>query len=202
MELKGLYTLPAPPETVWAALNNPQVLARCIPGCEGIEKISDREFKATVTLMIGSLRARLAGKIALSDVEAPHACVLHADSQGVAGFAKGRARVRLTPSSAGTTLSYDAEASVGGRLAQTGHRAIDSAARNVADEFFAKLDALLAHGVLAGGAIHDHTSMVPTSHSGHELHAGADTNALAPQIWVAGLVSVVVILLVLFGVVL
>jgi carbon monoxide dehydrogenase subunit G len=199
MELKGLYTLPAPPEAVWAALNNPQVLAACIPGCESVEKISEREFVGTMAFKMGSLRVRLTGKIALSEVDAPQSCVLTADSQGVAGFAKGRARLRLTPSDAGTTLSYDAQAKVGGRLAQAGQRTLDSAARNIADEFFAKLDALLGGGTRV---IHDPTSMVPASHGGHERRAGTGADALAPQIWIAGLVSVVVILLVLFGMVL
>lgn len=200
MELKGLYTLPAPPEAVWAALNNPQVLAACMPGCEGVEKISPTEFKGAVVFKLGSLRARLAGRVALTDVAAPHACVLTADSQGVAGYAKGKVRLRLTPSNSGTTLSYDAEATVGGRLAQAGQRMLDNLARNMADEFFAKLDAMLAGG--ARGAVHDATSMVPASHSGHELHTMGGGDSLAPQIWIAGLVSVVIILLILFGMVL
>ena len=199
MELKGLYTLPAPPDAVWAALNNPQVLAACVPGCESVEKISEREFVGTTAFKMGSLKVRLTGKIAISDVTAPYACVLTADSQGVAGFAKGRARLRLTPSDLGTTLSYEADAKVGGRLAQAGQRVLDNAARNIADQFFAKLDALLGGGP---HAIHDPTSMVPASHGRHERHARPAADALAPQIWVAGLVSVVVILLILFGMVL
>lgn len=199
MELKGLYTLPAPPDAVWAALNNPQLLAAAIPGCESVEKISEREFVGTMAFKIGSLRVRLTGKIALSDVDAPNTCVLIADSQGVAGFAKGRARLRLTPSEAGTTLSYEADAKVGGRLAQAGQRTLENAARNIADQFFAKLDVLLGGGP---HAIHDPTSMVPASHGGHERHARHSPDALAPQIWIAGLVSVVVILLIIFGMVL
>jgi len=200
MEVKGLYSLPAPPEAVWAALNNPQVLAACLPGCERVEKVSPSEFKGAVAFKIGSLRARLAGRVALSDVTEPYACVLTADSNGVAGFAKGKARLRLTPSNSGTTLSYDAQATVGGRLAQAGSRTLDAIARNIADEFFAKLDAMLAGG--ARGVVHDPTSIVPASYSGHELHTSASGDTIGPQIWVAGLVSVVVILLILFGVVL
>ena len=200
MEVKGLYTLPAPPEAVWAALNNPQVLAACLPGCERMEKVSPSEFKGAIAFKIGSLRARLTGRVALSDVTEPYACVLIADSNGVAGSAKGKARLRLTPSNTGTTLSYDAVATVGGRLSQAGPRMLDTIARSIADEFFAKLDAMLAGG--ARGAVHDPTSMVPASHSGHEFHTSAVGDTIGPQIWIAGLVSVVVILLILFGVVL
>lgn len=200
MEVKGLYTLPAPPEAVWAALNNPQVLAACVPGCQGVEKVSPSEFKGAMAFRIGSLRARLAGRVGLSEVTEPYACVLTADSHGVAGFVKGKARLRLTPSNTGTTLSYDAVATVGGRLAQAGPRMLDNVARSMADEFFAKLDAMLAGG--ARGVVHDPASMVPASHSGHELHTSAGADTIGPQIWVAGLVSVVVILLILFGVVL
>ncbi|MGQ0740826.1 MAG: SRPBCC family protein [Alphaproteobacteria bacterium] len=198
MELKGLYSLPAPPDEVWAALSNPQVLLACLPGLERAERISDHEFKGAIAFRLGTGRARLAGHVRFADVQAPYFCLVSADGHGVAGFAKGRAKLRLTPSDGGTTLSYDAEANVSGRLAQAGPRVLEATARRIADEFFAKLDAVLGG---AHAAVHDPTSMIPASHTGHELHAAA-ADPLGPQMWVAGLVSVVVILLVLFGMVL
>jgi uncharacterized protein len=201
MEFKGRYTLPAAPKAVWAALNDPQVLGACLPGCEGVEKISEREFRATANVKVGGVKARLAGRVTMSEPEPPRGCKLVAEGQGVAGFMKGSAKVRLVPSHEATILSYDAKASASGRLAQVGSRAFDAAAKSFADDFFAKLAAFLDRETHP--PVHDQTSMVPESHTAHDSQRAAHTaNGIAPQIWVAGLVAVVVIVLILFGMVL
>ncbi len=137
MELTGEQIIRAPRQTVWDALNDPAILARCVPGCEEIQKISDTEMHTRVTLKIGPVRARFAGKILMSDVNMPSSCTLTFEgSGGAAGFAKGRSGVRLTEEGQGTRLSYSVEASVGGKLGQIGGRLIDSSAKKMADEFF------------------------------------------------------------------
>ncbi len=200
MEFKGRFTLPAAPEAVWAALNDPQVLGACLPGGERVEKVSAREFKAAATVKIGAVKTRLAGRVTMSEPDPPRGCKLTAEAKGVADFVKGSATLRLIPSHEGTIVSYDAQISASGRLAQAGDSALDAAVKAISGEFLTKLAAKLNPG--APPSVHDHISMVPESHTGHETHRAGGADAIAPQIWVAGLVAVVVIVLVLFGMVL
>jgi len=202
MDLDGSYQIAASPDSVWAALMNPDVLARCIPGAEGVEKLSDTEFSARATIKIGPVKARYAGKVTLDDLDPPNGCTLKGEgSGGVAGFAKGEAVVRLAPEGGGTRLSYSAKATVGGRLAQLGQRLIDGAAKSLADEFFAKFAAQLGEGTktMAPAEAHSVPHAEPASHT---VPARAGGDDLAPQFWVAGLIGVVVILLAIFGIVL
>src|SRR5215472_660788 len=137
MEFSGRYVIPAPPERVWAGINDPDVLKKCIPGCERIEKTGPTDFVATARLKIGPVSATFKGKVALSQLDPPHRCVLTGEGQGgVAGFAKGDAEVLLEPEASGTVLTYKAKANVGGKLAQIGQRLIDGAAKQIADDFF------------------------------------------------------------------
>ena len=144
MELNGQQYIGATRKSVWDALNNAEVLSRCVPGCEEIVQVSDTEKHAKVLLKIGPVRARFAGKIFMSDVVAPSSCTLSFEGTGgAAGFAKGRSRVSLTDEEGGTRLSYTVEASVGGKLGQIGGRLIDSSAKKMADEFFTAFNAAL-----------------------------------------------------------
>lgn len=140
MQITGEHVIAAPRDAVWQALNDPLILKQCIPGCETIDKVSDTEFTAKVAVAVGPVRAKFAGRVLLSNLDPPNGYTIAGEGQGgVAGFGKGGADVRLTedgPST--TTLSYRAEASVGGKLAQLGARLIDSTARKLADQFFAK----------------------------------------------------------------
>jgi carbon monoxide dehydrogenase subunit G len=137
MQLQGTRHMAAPPAQVWAALNDAAVLQRCIPGCESVEDVSDRERRARVALKLGPVRARFDGRVLLSDVRPRESCTLAFEgSGGAAGFARGQSQVTLTPEGAGTTVGYTVEASVGGKLGQVGGRLIESAARGLADEFF------------------------------------------------------------------
>jgi carbon monoxide dehydrogenase subunit G len=147
MKLATSHRIAAAPAQVWAALDDPAVLARCIPGCEGVERLSPTEFAARVTVAVGPVKARFAGKVTLSDLDPPRACRISGEGQaGAVGFARGTAAVRLAEAEGGgaTDLAYDVEAQVGGRLAQVGARLIDGVARNLAAEFFARLAAVLA----------------------------------------------------------
>lgn len=126
-------------EMVWAALNDVEVLRRCIPGCEAIEATSDTEFKAKITVRIGVLKASLNGAVTLSDINPPHGyTITGSGSAGSVGFAKGSAIVTLTPNDLATLLTYEVKAVLGGKLA-LGAKVMDSTAKKLADEFFANL---------------------------------------------------------------
>lgn len=144
MELTGEQLIRAPRQMVWDALNDPVILSRCIPGCEEVNKISESETHTRVMIKIGPVRARFAGKIFMSDIEAPANCTLSFEGAGgAAGMAKGRSAVALAVEGDATRLTYSVEASVGGKLGQIGGRLIDSSAKKMAGEFFAAFDAAL-----------------------------------------------------------
>jgi len=146
MDMTGEERIAASRATVWAALNDPEMLRQCIPGCESLEKLSPTDMTARVKLQIGPVRATFQGKVTLSDLDPPNGYRISGEGQGgVAGYAKGGAVVRLTEDGAGTLLTYEAKADVGGKLAQLGGRLIDSTAKKLAGEFFQKF------GTLVGG---------------------------------------------------
>jgi len=138
MDMKGEQLIPLDQERTWEALNDIEVLKATIPGCEQIERVSDVEYQVTVQAKIGPVSARFKGKMTLRDVDPPQGYTLSFDGQGgAAGFAKGEARVELTPDGPQTLLRYTAKANIGGKLAQIGSRLVDGAARKLADQFFA-----------------------------------------------------------------
>ncbi|MCV2865480.1 CoxG family protein [Albidovulum sediminicola] len=140
MELKDTRAIAAPPEQVWAAILDPEVLKACIPGCESISGSADEGFEAVVVQKVGPVKARFTGVVTFSDVVAGQSLTISGEGKGgPAGFAKGGAKVRLDPEGEGTNLSYEVQAAVGGKLAQLGSRIIDGFARKLADEFFARL---------------------------------------------------------------
>lgn len=145
MELNGDILIAAPREQVWAALNDPAVLARCIPGCESMEATSDTERTARVAVKVGPVRARFTGHLRLNEVRPGEGCTLQFEgSGGAAGMAKGQSTVSLADEGDGTRLGYTAQASVGGKLGQVGGRMIDAAAKQMADQFFAAFQNELA----------------------------------------------------------
>src|SRR5919106_24759 len=147
MDLTGDYRIPAPRETVWAALNDPEILRVCIPGCQELDKTSDTEFVARVIAKIGPVKAAFGGKVTLSDLDPPNGYTITGEGQGgAAGFAKGGAKVRLEPVDGGeaTVLHYAAHAQIGGKLAQIGSRLVEGTAKKLADEFFAAFAAQAA----------------------------------------------------------
>jgi carbon monoxide dehydrogenase subunit G len=146
MTMAGEVALPADRATVWAALNDPEVLRRCIPGTQALDKVSDTEFQATVRAAVGPVKATFKGRVVLSDLDPPNAYTISGEGQGgVAGFAKGGAKVRLADADGGGTLmTYDVEATVGGKLAQLGGRLINGVAKKYADEFFMNFAKVLA----------------------------------------------------------
>jgi len=139
MDMTGEYRVAAPRQKVWEALNDPDILKQCIPGCEKIDKLSPTEMTATVRAKVGPVSARFGGKVTLSDLDPPNGYKISGEGTGgPAGFAKGGATVKLADDGDGTKLSYVVEANVGGKLAQIGSRLIDATARQMAENFFAK----------------------------------------------------------------
>lgn len=201
MEFTGRYVLPAPPDVVWNALSDPAVLKTCIPGCQSLERVGDDRFDAVATLRIGPVKANFKAVIHQSERDPPRRCVLKGEGQGgVAGFARGEAEVTLTQEADGTALSYLARANIGGKLAQVGQRLIDGAAKQVADDFFARFATQVAATSFA--ARHEEAAPPPQSPPA-EAPVAAESGqreGLGPEIWVIGLVAVIVVLLVLFGV--
>jgi carbon monoxide dehydrogenase subunit G len=152
MDMTGEERIAAGRQAVWASLNDVDVLRRCIPGCESLERVSDTDMAARVKLQVGPVRATFSGKVTLSDLDPPNGYRISGEGNGgVAGFAKGGAVVRLLDDGAGTILRYEAKADVGGKLAQVGGRLIDSTARKLAGEFFQKFSAIVAAGAGAAG---------------------------------------------------
>lgn len=187
MEISGDFRIPAPRERVWAALNDPDVLQKAIPGCEEIERLSNTELAARVALKIGPVRARFKGKVTLSDLDPPRSYRIDGEGQGgVAGFARGGARVTLDEVEDGTLLHYEARAEVGGKLAQVGQRLLDSTARKLADQFFGDFTAIVT--AEAEAAPPPEAAPVP-----------AEKRGLGPWVWVAGVLIVVALLLLLFA---
>lgn len=137
MDLTGEYRIPAPIERVWAALNDPETLKACIPGCKDLVRGSDTEFVATVAAKVGPVSATFKGSVILSDLDPPRAYTIAGQGQGgAAGFAKGSARVTLSPKGGETILRYEAKADIGGKLASVGSRLIQGVAQKNADDFF------------------------------------------------------------------
>ena len=152
MKQDGQYDILAPRERVWAALNDPSVLAACIDGCQSMEQRSDTGFQATVRAKVGPVSAVFKAEIELSDVRPPEGYTLTASaSGGAAGFGRGTAAVNLEPQATAdgeesTRLTYTVDAKVGGKLAQIGSRLVDGAARKMADDFFREFSAAVAAG--------------------------------------------------------
>jgi carbon monoxide dehydrogenase subunit G len=143
MQLQGETVINAARERVWAALNDPDVLAHCIEGVESLERAGDNRFEGVLNAKVGPVKARFSGGVELTEIDAPNRYVLVGEGKGgVAGFAKGSAEVVLSDTGDGATLlRYDARSQVGGKLAQLGTRLVEGAARGYAEAFFAAFKA-------------------------------------------------------------
>jgi uncharacterized protein len=141
MEMMGKEEIAAPREKVWEALNDPDVLRQCIPGCQELEKISDNEMTATVKVKVGPVSASFKGHVTLENIVAPKSYTIVGEGKGgIAGFAKGGADVKLEEEGDITILNYEVTAQVGGKLAQMGSRLIDSTSKKLASQFFSNLN--------------------------------------------------------------
>jgi hypothetical protein len=159
MEMTGEQRVSAPQQDTWNALNDPETLKACIPGCESIEPVSNTEYRVLMTARVGPVSAKFKGTLTLSDIDAPNSYSLAFEGQGgVAGFGKGSAQVRLAPEGEDTRLAYAVKASIGGKLAQIGSRLVDAAAKKIADDFFRAFNERLSarHGAAAAAHEEEH----------------------------------------------
>jgi carbon monoxide dehydrogenase subunit G len=159
MEMTGEQLIHASQAETWAALNDPEMLKACVPGCESIERTGDTEFVVQMTARVGPVSAKFKGKLNLSNMNPPHSYSIAFEGQGgVAGFAKGGADVSLVPEGHATKLGYKVKANVGGKLAQIGSRLVDAAAHKVANDFFNAFNEKVAalHGGHAAEAHDEH----------------------------------------------
>jgi carbon monoxide dehydrogenase subunit G len=148
MDISGEFDIPAGRQQVWEALNDPDVLAQCIPGCESIERESETAFVAKMIAKIGPVKARFESHILLSNLNPPRSYTISGEGKGgPAGFGKGSADVTLSEIDGNTTLHYTATLLVGGKLAQVGSRLVGGAARKIANDFFGKFAQLVAQPV-------------------------------------------------------
>ena len=204
MDMSGEYVISAPRKAVWEALNDPEILKQCIPGCESVDKTSDTEFEATVTAKVGPVKAKFSGKVSLSDINPPNGYTISGEgSGGAAGFAKGGAKVSLSDDPEGTKLSYSVDATVGGKLAQIGSRLIDSTAKKMANDFFSAFADLVISNSEA------HAESEPSEDANAAI-AAADISSrkdqptqqtrqgLSPTIWVIGVIVAALALVFLF----
>ncbi len=144
MEMQGEYRISADRKTVWDALNEPEVLKDCLAGCESFDRISDTDFKATITTRVGPIRTRFSCSIELSDIDPPNSYTLSGRGDGgVSGYAKGSVKVLLTDSEGATVLNYVVDASLRGKIGQMGSRVVGSVSRSMADEFFRNFSSMV-----------------------------------------------------------
>ncbi|HEY0121361.1 MAG TPA: carbon monoxide dehydrogenase subunit G [Rhizobium sp.] len=144
MDMTGEERIAAPRDAVWAALNNPDILKQCIPGCQSLERISPTELTATVRVKIGPVSTSFNGDVTLSNVKAPESYTIFGEGKGgIAGFAKGGADVVLKADGNETILQYEARAEVSGKIAQFGARLVDSSAKKLMQRFFADFTAAI-----------------------------------------------------------
>ena len=144
MKLSGSYKLNVKKEVVWKALNDPNILKRCIPGCETFVKDSSNTFNATATNQIGPMNATFSGIVTLSKIKENESYTLSGEGQSSVGFANGSANVKLIEENGITTLTYEVDVNVGGKIAQLGSRLIDGVAKKMSDYFFGRFADLVS----------------------------------------------------------
>ncbi len=176
MEMKGEQIIAASQAEVWRALNDPETLKACVPGCESIDRKSDTEYEILMVARVGPVTAKFKGQMTLSDLNPPNSySIAFAGQGGAAGFAKGGASVRLSGDPGGTKLAYEAKANVGGKLAQIGSRLVDMAARKTADDFFQRFKETVSSASAASAAHEaDDARGAQDAHDGHPAPVAPD----------------------------
>jgi carbon monoxide dehydrogenase subunit G len=185
MDMQASRELGVTQQQAWDALNDPEVLKLCIPGCDKVEATGENQYAIGMALKIGPVSAKFAGKINLSDIVPPQSYTISFEGQGgAAGFGKGNARVTLTPTTngaAGCTLGYVVHASVGGKVAQLGQRLIDGAAKSMAEDFFKRFDQEMQKR-FPPVAVPEATKSIADSAS--ETKAGVQSASKSLPVWV------------------
>jgi uncharacterized protein len=168
MDMQGSRQLSATQQQAWDALIDPQVLKQCIPGCDSIELTGENQYAIGMSVKIGPVSAKFAGKIALLEINAPHSYKIAFEGQGgAAGFGKGNSEVKLQALPAGCALNYTAHAQVGGKIAQVGQRLVDGVAKSMAEDFFKRFETVLQerhpYAVITPDSIASRADSVPAT---------------------------------------
>nr|WP_315225898.1 carbon monoxide dehydrogenase subunit G [uncultured Limnohabitans sp.] len=191
MEMQGTRQLPVSREQAWDALNNPEVLKRCIPGCDKFELVGEHRYAVGVAIKIGPVSAKFSGTVTLQDIDPPNGYALVFDAQGgVAGFGKGESNVSLTPNDQGCELRYTVQSRIGGKLAQLGQRLVDGAAKSLAEDFFKRFEATFDVPAVVNADL-------PVPGTGQGV-ASSTWVAKPVPIWAWGLATFVLTLVVIF----
>jgi carbon monoxide dehydrogenase subunit G len=181
VNLDGSAVLHAEPEKVWSIITDPAVLARTIPGCESLVQVGDDEYKMIVSVGVGAIRGTYAGSVRLSDQEHPKSYVMHASGSGGPGNVRAKVLISLEPSSDGTTLTYSADAVVGGAVAGVGQRMMTGVAKRMAGQFFKAIDNELTGAVVPISAAPSAAAVAPAGEAFGAAAPGA--SAEAPRVF-------------------
>ena len=169
MQMQGNRQLAATAEQAWLALNDPNILKQCIPGCQSFELKSPDVYEVAAAIKVGPVSAKFSGTVTLSDIKPPHSYTLSFEVQGgVAGHGKGVSHVELVPNAEGVLLNYTVESQIGGKLAQLGQRLIDGAAKSMANDFFKRFEAVLEEqtsGAANSSVTDSNTDKSPITHN-------------------------------------
>jgi uncharacterized protein len=176
VNLDGSAVLHADPDKVWSVITDPAVLARTIPGCESLEQVGDDEYKMNVSVGVGAIRGTYAGEVRLSDQQRPSSYVMHASGAGAPGNARAKVTINLEPSAEGTTLTYSADAVVGGPVAGVGQRMMTGVAKRMAGQFFKAIDDELTGAVVPIAA-------APSAVAAGEAAVAAPAAAVGPRVF-------------------
>lgn len=191
MDMQGSRQLAITQQQAWDALNDPAVLKACIPGCDKVEPTGDNQYAIGMSVKVGPVAAKFAGKITLSDIVAPKSYSINFEGQGgAAGFGKGNSAVVLTPNDAGCELNYTVHASVGGKIAQLGQRLIDGVAKSMAEDFFKRFDEAMQAAYPAAYASKIESG-APGPIEGN-AKKGADATGIPAWVWI-GIAAVLVV---------
>jgi uncharacterized protein len=166
VNLDGSAVLHADPERVWAVITDPAVLARTIPGCESLEQVGDDEYRMNVSVGVGAIRGTYAGEVRLADQQRPKSYVMHASGAGAPGQVRATVTINLEPNGETTTLTYSADAVVGGPVAGVGQRMMTGVAKRMAGQFFSAIDAELTAPVVPIGAAPSAAAEAPAAATG------------------------------------
>lgn len=207
MQMQGSRQLTASAQDAWQALNDPEILKQCIPGCQKFEAEAENVYLTAANIKIGPVSAKFTGRVELTDIKPPHSYSLHFEAQGgVAGHGKGTSHVELVENDDGVELKYTVESQVGGKLAQLGQRLVDGAAKSMADDFFKRFEKALQEKTATDTALADSPDTEADDVQGDlatdPAQAGTVTDAQAKPsfpkwLWVAIIASILMILIVI-----
>lgn len=201
MQMQGSRQLTATAQQAWEALNDPEILKQCIPGCQKFELESENVYTTAAAIKVGPVSAKFNGKVELSDIQPPKSYSLKFEAQGgVAGHGKGTSHVELVENDQGVELRYTVESQVGGKLAQLGQRLIDGAAKSMADDFFKRFEKALNDKTGAGqgeqatdSVQHAATSETSTQTSAPAVSSSA-SSGVPRWLWIAVAAAVAVVI--------